>query len=338
LKTVGRREAARGLESHPRRCRARATSTLGVRVGSRREPRERGDGRHHFGFDGAGGCSSSGLDRARAGGRDGVRRRARPSSALGRLCGNDWGRHVQEHKRRSDLASEQPRTAARHARPLARLVPSDPSTLYLRAASPAILYSSTDSGASWSPLADIPTSISDFAVDPERASTLYGVGHEGLFRSTDGGARWTQVPGRAPPVASPSRPARSTSPNRAIVVDPTKPRVLYAALDAGGVYKGVDSGATWTRSSQGIAATSILGLALNRRRPSTLYAGGLHPGGRGGVWRSTDAGRSWIDVTAGMTTTWTAALALAPGGRTLYAGTTAYGRESGGGVFTRRAR
>jgi hypothetical protein len=43
-------------------------------------------------------------------------------------------------------------------------------------------------------------------------------------------------------------------------------------------------------------------------------------------------------MTAGMTTTWTAALALAPGGRTLYAGTTAYGRESGGGVFTRSVR
>jgi hypothetical protein len=114
--------------------------------------------------------------------------------------------------------------------------------------------------------------------------------------------------------------------------------VLYAALDAGGRVQSVDSGATWTRSSQGIAATSILGLALDRRPPSTLYAGGLHPRGGGGVWRSTDAGRSWIDLTAGMTTTWTAALALAPGGRTLYADTTAYGRESGGGVFTRRVR
>jgi hypothetical protein len=68
-------------------------------------------------------------------------------------------------------------------------------------------------------------------------------------------------------------------------LDPTKPRVLYAALDAVGVYKSVDSGATWTRSRQGIAATSILGLALDRRRPSTLYAGGLHARGRGGVWR-----------------------------------------------------
>jgi hypothetical protein len=124
----------------------------------------------------------------------------------------------------------------------------------------------------------------------------------------------------------------------AIVVDPSKPRVLYAALDAGGVYKSVDSGATWTRPSQGIAATSILRLALDRKRPSTLYAGGYHLRGRGGVWRSTDAGRSWTDVTAGMTTTWSAALALAPRGRILYAGTTAYGRESGGGVFTRRVR
>jgi hypothetical protein len=39
-----------------------------------------------------------------------------------------------------------------------------------------------------------------------------------------------------------------------------------------------------------------------------------------------------------MTTTWVASLAIAPNGSRLYAGTTAYGRESGGSVFVAGVR
>jgi photosystem II stability/assembly factor-like uncharacterized protein len=122
----------------------------------------------------------------------------------------------------------------------------------------------------------------------------------------------------------------------AIVAAPSAPKIVYAAvLDGGGFYKSTDGGKSWRRSVTG-SATEILGLALDRRRPGVLYAGGYDPSGRGGVFRSTDAGRTWTDISAGMTTTWTAALALDPAGHRLYAGTLAYGAESGGGVFVRR--
>ncbi len=124
----------------------------------------------------------------------------------------------------------------------------------------------------------------------------------------------------------------------AIVVDPAHPRVLYAAVDAGGVYKTVDAGRTWVRTIAGLPLPSILGLTIDRRRPAILYAGGLDPNGHGGVYRSSNGGRTWTDVTGAMTTTWIAALALTPSGRVLYAGTTAYGRETGGGVFVARVR
>jgi photosystem II stability/assembly factor-like uncharacterized protein len=100
----------------------------------------------------------------------------------------------------------------------------------------------------------------------------------------------------------------------AIVATPSAPRIVYAAvLDGGGFYKSTDGGKSWRRSVTG-GATEILGLALDRRRPGTLYAGGYDPRGRGGVFRSTNAGRTWTDISAGMTTTWTAALALDPAG------------------------
>jgi photosystem II stability/assembly factor-like uncharacterized protein len=151
-----------------------------------------------------------------------------------------------------------------------------------------------------------------------------GTRAEGIVRSTDGGRTWKTSAGSAGPDVM------------AIVVTPSTPRILYAALDAGGVAKSTDGGRNWRRTVTGMKATTILGLALDRRRPGTLYAGGLDPNGHGGVYRSTNAGRTWTDISAGMTTTWIAALALDPARQRLYAGTTAYGRESGGGVFVRR--
>ena len=95
----------------------------------------------------------------------------------------------------------------------------------------------------------------------------------------------------------------------AIMAAPSAPRIVYAAvLDGGGLYKSTDGGKSWRRSVTG-SATEILGLALDHRRPGTLYAGGYDPRGRGGVFRSTNAGRTWTDISGGMTTTWTAALA-----------------------------
>jgi photosystem II stability/assembly factor-like uncharacterized protein len=105
---------------------------------------------------------------------------------------------------------------------------------------------------------------------------------------------------------------------------------MYAALDAGGVYRTVDGGASWARVSASTPLQTALGLAVDRR--GVVYAGGYDPNGHGGVFRTADGGVRWTDVTGTLTTTWIASLALTPSG-VLLAGTTAYGRESGGSVF-----
>lgn len=187
-------------------------------------------------------------------------------------------------------------------------------------------YVSRDGGSTWRRLAlPVQEIVTALAVHPRRPTTVWaGTRAEGIVRSTDGGRTWKTSTGSAGPDVI------------AIVVTPSTPRILYAALDAGGVAKSTDGGRSWRRTVMGMKATTILGLALDRRHRATLYGGGLDPNGHGGVYRSTNAGRSWTDISAGMTTTWIAALALDPARRRLYAGTTAYGRESGGGVFVRR--
>jgi photosystem II stability/assembly factor-like uncharacterized protein len=187
-------------------------------------------------------------------------------------------------------------------------------------------YGSRDGGSTWRRLGLPNQVVTALGVDPKRATTVWaGTRAQGILRSTDGGKTWklgTGIPQYSDPFA--------------ILAVPSAPRVVYAADDDGGLFKSTDGGRSWRRSVTG-SVTSILGLALDRRRPGTLYAGGYDPRGRGGVFRSTDAGRTWTDISAGMTTTWVAALALDPAGHRLYAGTTAYTRElGGGGVFARR--
>jgi photosystem II stability/assembly factor-like uncharacterized protein len=115
----------------------------------------------------------------------------------------------------------------------------------------------------------------------------------------------------------------------ALVVDPHRPRVLYAGTDGNGVYKSRDGGAHWKSARAGLpVGYSIYALAIDRRH--RLYAGGP-----GGLYVSTNGARSWKRIVAGMDRTSTAALALDRTRTVLYAGT---GREDGGGVFTARAR
>jgi len=83
----------------------------------------------------------------------------------------------------------------------------------------------------------------------------------------------------------------------------------------------------------------VYGIAIDRRRPNILYAGGWYADGVGGhVYRSTNGARSWTDITGAMTTSWTWSLDLSATGATLYAGTTTYGVQDGGGVFAAGVR
>jgi photosystem II stability/assembly factor-like uncharacterized protein len=171
--------------------------------------------------------------------------------------------------------------------------------------------------------------VTSLAVHPSRPNTLWaGTREDGVVRSTDGGRTWTA--GRGIPTHDDVL---------ALVVDPSNPRRLFAGLEAAGLFTSSDGGVSWSPLNLRVGPGErwSLALALDSRH-RLLYAAQFDPSGHGGVFRSADAGRTWVDLTGGMTTTWIASLALAPSGRVLYAGTTAYGLESGGGVFAARVR
>ncbi len=144
--------------------------------------------------------------------------------------------------------------------------------------------------------------------------------------------RWSAT--RVPPCVSPAPegcPGPAVAFVRALAIDPTTPRTLYAGTGRyfgdgsgiGGVLKSTDGGSIWSASNTGLLSPVYV-LAVDPTTPSTLFAGTRDSVGRtGGVYKSTDRGSTWGAVNTGLPATEISVEALAidpttPG--TLYVG------------------
>ena len=85
-------------------------------------------------------------------------------------------------------------------------------------------------------------------------------GARSLWKSTDSAATFTPLSDL--PFANP----------QALVADPGAPATLYAASTDGGVFKSLDSGATWTKATRGITGSKVQALAIDPQHPQTLFA------------------------------------------------------------------
>jgi photosystem II stability/assembly factor-like uncharacterized protein len=127
-------------------------------------------------------------------------------------------------------------------------------------------------------------SITSLAVAPH--AVYAGTIGSGIFKSTDHGRSWRAVN------------SHETALQRvdALAVDPVRPRTVYAGT-GGGVFKSTDGGRTWRRTNAGLfrdpyrdsrshrLVEGYIGtLAVDPRRPRTVYAG---------AYRSLDAGHNW---------------------------------------------
>jgi photosystem II stability/assembly factor-like uncharacterized protein len=110
-----------------------------------------------------------------------------------------------------------------------------------------------------------------------------------IYRSADGGATWQPSDAGLP---------ADVDTNTGVVdllLDPTDPDVLYAALHRRGVWRSDDAGATWQNlSNDALAADEdVIALALDPGPPATLYAlsaGGLIVLDGDGRWTARNRG------------------------------------------------
>jgi photosystem II stability/assembly factor-like uncharacterized protein len=171
-------------------------------------------------------------------------------------------------------------------------VPGQPNRLYLGTTN-SWLYESIDGGASWRRLAKIDPAdgfvLDSIVVDSSHPATIY-VGawkdsdNGGLWISHDHGKTWKE------PAFFQGKPVH------ALAQAPSDPRELIAGT-LEGVFRSLDSGATWSeispRGSREIH--EIESLAIDPRNPEIIYAGTWHL-----PWKTTDGGKTWHNIKQGL--------------------------------------
>src|SRR3984957_17678831 len=197
------------------------------------------------------------------------------------------------------------------------IAPSNPSIVYVGTGEPNNrqsaswgngVYKSMDGGATWTHLGLKETHhIGRIVVHPTDPNIVYvaaqgdlwGPNKErGVFKSTDGGATWSQTLVIDPDTGSSDIAIDSQSPNILYATAYQHRRTVFGYNGGGpgsGLYRSTDSGAHWTKMTKGLPATGDMGrcaLSIYRRNTNIVYALVEHRT-LGGVYRSDDKGESW---------------------------------------------
>jgi len=143
--------------------------------------------------------------------------------------------------------------------------------------------------------------------DPE---TVYaGVEDAAIFRSTDGGNNWQELPGLRGHGTGPKwQPGAGGMCLHTIILDPSNPQRVWIAISAAGAFRTDDSGKTWKPINQGLRSQYIpdpnaeVGhcvhhIAMNPKRPGTLFMQKHWD-----VMRSDNAGDQWTEVSGNLPT------------------------------------
>ena len=143
--------------------------------------------------------------------------------------------------------------------------------------------------------------------DPD---TVYaGVEDAAIFRSTDGGKNWKELPGLRGHGTGPKwQPGAGGMCLHTIILDPSNPKRIYIAISAAGAFRTDDGGATWKPINRGLRSQYIpdqdaeVGhcvhhIAMNPKRPGVLFMQKHWD-----VMRSDDAGDNWKEVSGNLPT------------------------------------
>jgi len=142
------------------------------------------------------------------------------------------------------------------------------------------------------------------------ANTVYaGVEDAAIFRSTDGGESWHEMPGLRGHGTGPGwQPGAGGMCLHTIILDPTNPERIYIAISAAGAFRSDDGGKSWKPINKGLYSkyipnpTAEVGhcvhhVAMNPKRPGTLFMQKHWD-----VMRSDDAGDNWTKISGNLPT------------------------------------
>ncbi|HTB98522.1 MAG TPA: hypothetical protein VK716_16040 [Terracidiphilus sp.] len=142
------------------------------------------------------------------------------------------------------------------------------------------------------------------------AKTVYaGVEDAAIFRSTDGGESWQELPGLRGHGTGPDwQPGAGGMCLHTIILDPSNSERMYIAISAAGAYRTDDGGKSWKPINKGLVSdfmpnpTGEVGhcvhhIAMHPSRPTTLFMQKHWH-----VMRSDDAGDKWTKISGNLPT------------------------------------
>ncbi len=206
--------------------------------------------------------------------------------------------------------------------------PADPSRLYASQSTGwfgQLMQRSDDGGATWTPVGN------EFAYTGEAGTHLWydgtprpwefkrvwhlepsltdpdtvyaGVEDAALYRSTDAGQTWQELPGLREHTSAPYwQPGAGGMCLHTIVLDPAEAGRMFVAISAAGVFASDDEGQTWRPVNRGLHSEGIpdpdgeVGHCVHRIARHPSRPGVLFMQKHWDVMRSDDAGESWREI------------------------------------------
>ncbi|MBS1854786.1 MAG: hypothetical protein JST11_05440 [Acidobacteria bacterium] len=179
--------------------------------------------------------------------------------------------------------------------------PSNPSIMYAAGVAGGV-WKSTNAGASWTQLTDLGLpnlAVTNLVFDPANPNVIYAATGEGffnadavrgagIFRSTDAGTTWAQLPSTA------------TSDfyyvNR-LVTSPNTGMRLYAATRTG-VFRSLDAGGSWTKVIDGRAVNGCMDVRVQPNRALAFVFAACGSFATDGIYRALDNNntQTWTKV------------------------------------------
>jgi len=143
--------------------------------------------------------------------------------------------------------------------------------------------------------------------DPD--SVYAGVEDAALFRSTDGGQTWQELPGLRGAKGHLWQPGAGGMCLHTILLDPANPKRIFTAISAAGAFRSDDAGQTWRPVTCGLKSRYELPdpnaevghcvhrIAMHPSRPNVLFMQKHWD-----VMRSDDAGEQWQEISGDLPT------------------------------------